>query len=491
MSVDYSLFMLSRWNEEMKQGRDVFEATVIAMYHTGHTILVSGLTLAACAMGLMLIPMDLLSSLGYTASIVVFCTMLINLTLTPAMLLWDPCGFFSGAAQREHCKYDCGGSARAKRAGVRARGIAPDDEDDDARLLEDDEDDVGLVSWDPATSGRALGNALSASDIGGGGGGNSSSIDGGGGGGGNGGSSSSASSASFSASSRSDDIKLRRQLELLRTTKWYRFGTYLTTGWRPGAAIVLIIGLAAGLAHLSITFDVIGGNMLCFADQSENSTHSIQAIGDTFGYAKLSPYALLVQRDQNSTVRVPSNAAIANATAAGLAPLFRDLKECVDLTLGGIAAMLATNTVKCLKGPGITNPLLCNQACDAGTDLLHIYDEMQTLYGGVSSLVPRFASKIGVQNSSITSLGWDAVKGTFDPWEAVLANLTQCIDSEQLSGGGGNGGGPVVACKGAAECQAFCMSAVRSIYFPREDALNDDLSLCCCYLYVWDFWFGV
>lgn len=35
MSVDYSLFMLSRWNEEIKLGRDLFDATVIAMYHTG------------------------------------------------------------------------------------------------------------------------------------------------------------------------------------------------------------------------------------------------------------------------------------------------------------------------------------------------------------------------------------------------------------------------------------------------------------------------
>ena len=51
-------------------------------------------TLQACAMGLMLIPMDLLSSLGFSCSIVVVCTMLINLTLTPALLLWNPCNLF-------------------------------------------------------------------------------------------------------------------------------------------------------------------------------------------------------------------------------------------------------------------------------------------------------------------------------------------------------------------------------------------------------------
>ena len=163
-------------------------------------------------MGLMLIPLDLLSSLGFSASIVVGCTMIINLTLTPAMLLWNPCGFFSGAAAAKNCQYDCGGSARAKQAGVRARGIAPDDEDDDARLLEDDEDDVGLVSWDPAVSGRALSSALSAQSVGGGGGDNADVV------------------SSSSLSTSGDDVIHRRELEQLRKSAWYKFGTYLTTG---------------------------------------------------------------------------------------------------------------------------------------------------------------------------------------------------------------------------------------------------------------------
>ena len=118
MSVDYSLFFLSRWDEEIRAGKAVLEATTITMYHTGHTIIVSGLTLAACAMGLMLIPMDLLSSLGYTTSIVVACTMIINLTLTPALLLWNPCNFF-GAVYRGSGKHrGCCGKTTQKHSNV-------------------------------------------------------------------------------------------------------------------------------------------------------------------------------------------------------------------------------------------------------------------------------------------------------------------------------------------------------------------------------------
>ena len=44
--MDYSLFFLSRWNEEVRAGVAILEATTITMYHTGHTIVVSGVTLA-------------------------------------------------------------------------------------------------------------------------------------------------------------------------------------------------------------------------------------------------------------------------------------------------------------------------------------------------------------------------------------------------------------------------------------------------------------
>jgi len=55
--------------------------------HAGHTISVSGITLIICWVGLIFFPMDLLSSMGLAAAIAVFCTLLVNLTLTPVLLL--------------------------------------------------------------------------------------------------------------------------------------------------------------------------------------------------------------------------------------------------------------------------------------------------------------------------------------------------------------------------------------------------------------------
>jgi hypothetical protein len=58
-------------------------------------------------MGLMLIPMDLLSSLGFSSAAVVFTTMIINATLIPTLLLWNPCKFFTNAASVGSCFAPC------------------------------------------------------------------------------------------------------------------------------------------------------------------------------------------------------------------------------------------------------------------------------------------------------------------------------------------------------------------------------------------------
>ena len=46
VSIDYSLFILSRYREEIVQGLDVRAAVEQALGTAGHTVLVSGTTLA-------------------------------------------------------------------------------------------------------------------------------------------------------------------------------------------------------------------------------------------------------------------------------------------------------------------------------------------------------------------------------------------------------------------------------------------------------------
>ena len=98
MSIDYSLFLLSRYREEMKGGRGVVGAVLYMTWSAGHTVLVSGSTLVLCFLSLMFFPTALLSSSGLGCAIAIAVTIVVNLTLTPALLLTFP-NFFEAATK--------------------------------------------------------------------------------------------------------------------------------------------------------------------------------------------------------------------------------------------------------------------------------------------------------------------------------------------------------------------------------------------------------
>ncbi|UJG44094.1 MAG: MMPL family transporter [Candidatus Heimdallarchaeum endolithica] len=87
ISIDYSLFLLTRYREEVEKGKDNYTAVSLMNEHSGHTILVSGLTLAVCFLGLMFFPVNAIASLGLSAGVTVVVTLFTNLTFTPAALL--------------------------------------------------------------------------------------------------------------------------------------------------------------------------------------------------------------------------------------------------------------------------------------------------------------------------------------------------------------------------------------------------------------------
>lgn len=90
MSIDYSLFLLSRYREALLAGVRGKKAVTIMIKSAGHTILVSGATLCFCFLGLMLIPIDLIRSTGVGCALSVGTAFAVNLTLTPVLLLTFP-----------------------------------------------------------------------------------------------------------------------------------------------------------------------------------------------------------------------------------------------------------------------------------------------------------------------------------------------------------------------------------------------------------------
>ena len=89
LSIDYSLFLLSRFREEVKSATPLTRNEVIihVMQYAGHTVLVSGCTICLCFLALLFFPIEMLSSVGIGSSITIAVTITCNCTLTPAMLM--------------------------------------------------------------------------------------------------------------------------------------------------------------------------------------------------------------------------------------------------------------------------------------------------------------------------------------------------------------------------------------------------------------------
>ncbi len=86
LSIDYSLFVVSRFREEMAAGRSTTDAVITTMATAGRTVVVSGLTVTLALAGLLIFPQVFLRSMGYGAMAAVIVAMVASLTVLPAGL---------------------------------------------------------------------------------------------------------------------------------------------------------------------------------------------------------------------------------------------------------------------------------------------------------------------------------------------------------------------------------------------------------------------
>jgi RND superfamily putative drug exporter len=87
LAIDYSLFILTRFREELGLGADVREAVATSMRTAGRTVMVSGLTVALCLASTLVFPLYYFRSFAYAGVAVVGLAVLVSLTLLPAVLL--------------------------------------------------------------------------------------------------------------------------------------------------------------------------------------------------------------------------------------------------------------------------------------------------------------------------------------------------------------------------------------------------------------------
>jgi uncharacterized membrane protein YdfJ with MMPL/SSD domain len=87
MAIDYSLFIVSRFREELAAGRDVPTAIRITIATAGRTVVVSGLTIALALSSLLIFPQAFLGGMAIGGMSAVLVAMVAALTVLPAALV--------------------------------------------------------------------------------------------------------------------------------------------------------------------------------------------------------------------------------------------------------------------------------------------------------------------------------------------------------------------------------------------------------------------
>ena len=132
LAIDYSLFMVSRFREELRRGRDVAQAVEITVGTSGKAVAFSGLAVAIGLSGLLLFTPAALRSFGIGGSIVVASSVFYALTFLPAALgMLGPrvnalslAGLFRAVGRRlGRSGGDGGGSVRASRWAAVAHAV--------------------------------------------------------------------------------------------------------------------------------------------------------------------------------------------------------------------------------------------------------------------------------------------------------------------------------------------------------------------------------
>lgn len=94
MSIDYALFFITRFREDLLKGKSVARATYEMQLYAGRIIILSGVILTIAFAGDMFLRNEMLFSLGLGLAVAIVLNMLVNYTLIPSLILAFP-AFFS------------------------------------------------------------------------------------------------------------------------------------------------------------------------------------------------------------------------------------------------------------------------------------------------------------------------------------------------------------------------------------------------------------
>ena len=130
LSIDYSLFLLTRLLEGIKGGATLWQSVQDMVANTGHTITVSGGLIALAFLSALLMPISTIRSAGLLTAITAMTTVVANLTLVPAMLVCFG-NVLLAPFPNPFKRFCCKPKAREAKPETRDHHCVPSDEDTD------------------------------------------------------------------------------------------------------------------------------------------------------------------------------------------------------------------------------------------------------------------------------------------------------------------------------------------------------------------------
>lgn len=86
VGIDYALFILARYRDELRAGRERIDAVGLAVGTAGSAVIFAGVTVVVALLGMRVAGIAFLSYMGYAAALTVFVSVLVALTFLPALL---------------------------------------------------------------------------------------------------------------------------------------------------------------------------------------------------------------------------------------------------------------------------------------------------------------------------------------------------------------------------------------------------------------------
>lgn len=86
VGIDYALFILARFRQQLAEGYDVEDSVAIANATAGSSVVFAGLTVVIALLGLSIVQIPFLAMMGLAASVCVFISILIAIIFVPAVL---------------------------------------------------------------------------------------------------------------------------------------------------------------------------------------------------------------------------------------------------------------------------------------------------------------------------------------------------------------------------------------------------------------------